>query len=188
MLKFLKKLFGINEAENLKPVVPATPVNPVVVPEPVVETPKHIEEDIMKNRKEQITALYKEVLGRDPDEGGLEYWASTPHDIDTIREEFMKSDEFKNKMRTEAIVALYKELLKREPDEAGLKYWVETQEPIDNIRGHFISSEEYKELNKPKVEVKPEPAKAAPAKSAPAKAPAKPAAKAPAKKAPVKKK
>ena len=182
MLKFLKKLFGLDKGEKLEPVVPATPVAPVIVNEPVNETLKQIEVDIMKSRKEQITALYKEVLGRDPDEGGLEYWASTPHDIDVIREEFMKSDEFKAKMRLEAITALYKELLKREPDEAGLKYWVETQEPIDNIRGHFMSSDEYKELNKPKEEPKPI------AKSAPAKVPAKPASKAPAKKAPAKKK
>jgi len=181
MLKFLKKLFGLDQGEKLESVVPATPVNPVIVKEP--ETPKQIEDDIMASRKQQISDLYKEVLGREADQGGLDYWVSTPHDIDTIREEFMKSDEFKAKMRVEAITALYKELLKRDPDEAGLKYWVETQEPIDNIRGHFISSEEYKELNKPKEEAK-KPAAKAPA----AKAPAKPASKAPAKKAPAKKK
>jgi hypothetical protein len=185
MLKFLKKLFGLDQGEKLESVVPATPVNPVVVKEP--ETSKQIEDDIMASRKQQISDLYKEVLGREADQGGLDYWVSTPHDIDTIREEFMKSDEFNTKMRVEAITALYKELLKRDPDEAGLKYWVETPDTLENIRGHIISSEEYKELNKPKEEVK-KVAKAAPVKKAPAKAPAKPASKAPAKKAPAKKK
>jgi hypothetical protein len=185
MLKFLKKLFGLDQGEKLESVVPATPVNPVVVKEP--ETSKQIEDDIMASRKQQISDLYKEVLGREADQGGLDYWVSTPHDIDTIREEFMKSDEFVVKMRTKAVIDLYKELLKREPDEAGLKYWVETPDTLENIRGHIISSEEYKELNKPKEEVK-KVAKAAPVKKAPAKAPAKPASKAPAKKAPAKKK
>jgi hypothetical protein len=152
MLSFLKKLFGLDKSSPVEPQLPTEGDN------------------MSKKRIEEVTKLYHEVLGREPDQGGLDYWVSTEHSIDVIREEFMKSDEFKAKMRKEAVANLYREVLKREPDQAGLEYWVSTPHDLDTIKVEFMKSDEYIALITPKVEAKP-------VAKAPAKAPAKPAPK-----------
>ncbi|NBW56840.1 DUF4214 domain-containing protein [bacterium] len=156
MLSFLKKLFGLEKSIPVKPQLPQQ-----------LSTEG---ENMSKKRIVEVTKLYQEVLGREPDQGGLEYWVSTEHSIDVIREEFMKSDEFKAKMRKEAVANLYREVLKREPDQAGLEYWVSTPHDLDTIKVEFMKSDEYIALITPKVEAKPA---EKPADKAPAKAPAK---------------
>ena len=98
------------------------------------------------DRQEQISNLYRTILGRDPDVDGLAWWVSTPTPVEEISKEFSKSPE--------AIVVkafhvgnMFKELLGRDPDIEGFKYWVLSQASLDDIRKEFMKSEEYKILN-----------------------------------------
>lgn len=45
-------------------------------------------------RREDITELYKTILGREPDKDGLDWWVNSQATLDEIRVEFMKSDEY----------------------------------------------------------------------------------------------
>jgi Domain of unknown function (DUF4214) len=49
-----------------------------------------------------VTQLYRELLGREPDEGGLKYWsgvAAQSGSLDPVREEFIKSEEYRAKTK-----------------------------------------------------------------------------------------
>jgi len=106
--------------------------------------------------KEQITGLYKNVLGREPEEAGLNYWMGegraagglTPEEVGSMKRDFMSSPEYN-------IKKLYQEELGRTPDEAGLKYWTEqdprssdrliTPDELEQLRQSFRQSSEYKQ-------------------------------------------
>ena len=45
-------------------------------------------------RREDITDLYKTILGREPDKDGLDWWVNSQATLDEIRVEFMKSEEY----------------------------------------------------------------------------------------------
>lgn len=45
-------------------------------------------------RTNEITELYKTVLGRDPDEEGLKYWVETKATIEEIKVSMMQSEEY----------------------------------------------------------------------------------------------
>jgi hypothetical protein len=104
-----------------------------------------------------ITNLYKDVLGRTPDEEGLSYWLDkdplsqggiTPEEEAQMRTSFQQSPEYNVKK-------LYKEELGRTPDTAGFEYWTK-QDPrmsggVDpqeykELQQTFRQSEEYKTL------------------------------------------
>lgn len=162
---WLDKIFGI-PAET-----PVAPTPNVIQPIEVV--------DMSKNRREDITKLYQELLKREPDSGGLDHWTASSLSIDEIRQEFLNCEEYKNLQanqadasRKEAIANLYRELLKREPDEGGLNFWSQGPLSLDQVREEFLKSEEYKNLQQAPV------AAAAPVKKAPAKAATKAAPKA----------
>ena len=111
-----------------------------------------------------VERLYKEVLGRDSDEGGKTYWTAAimdGHDdrgntydaAIAIRKGFFESKEYLNKGRTddEFLVDLYHAFFGREPDEGGYTYWQNKmknegytrQRVIDEGFGH---SKEFKNL------------------------------------------
>ena len=47
-----------------------------------------------QTRVNEITELYKTVLGRDPDEEGLKYWVETKATIEEIKVSMMQSEEY----------------------------------------------------------------------------------------------
>ena len=94
-------------------------------------------------RQEQISNLYRTLLGREPDIDGLAWWVSTPTSIEDIGKEFAKSPEA-IVLKAFHVSNLFKELLGREPDIEGLKYWVLTPSSVEDIRKEFMKSDEYK--------------------------------------------
>ena len=80
-----------------------------------------------------VKGLYTQILGRDYDEGGLEYWmenimSGETYDAATAaRVGFFESPEYqeKNKNNTESVIDCYHAFLGRDPEPEGLAYWVE---------------------------------------------------------------
>lgn len=81
------------------------------------------EDDTLKKRVEEITKLYQDLLKRDPDQAGLDYWMSTSHSIDTIKAELMKSNEYVAALNTVSVKksAVKKMTAKSEPKPAAKK-------------------------------------------------------------------
>lgn len=50
-----------------------------------------------KSRKELIESLYKEILGREADHGGLDYYHNSNWSIEQIKNSLLNSDEYKHK-------------------------------------------------------------------------------------------
>lgn len=99
--------------------------------------------------KEQITNLYKNVLGRTPDTEGEKFWLSdtratggiTPQEYTTLEQDFKLSPEYN-------VLRLYREELgrtedPRTADPEGFKYWT-TKDPRSLDR--MITGQEYSEL------------------------------------------
>lgn len=135
MWKFIKEFFGFFD-------------------KPEVTMPKD-------TRREDISELYRTVLGREPDKEGLDWWVSTTATLDEIKSEFLKSSEYTMKSRMDQISKLYMEVLNRAPDAEGLKFWAEGPLEVDKIRVELMKSEEYLSKITPAPEPKPEPKPAA---------------------------
>ena len=106
-----------------------------------------------------VKNLYIQILGREYDEGGLQYWkeqimAGTTYDAATAaRVGFFESNEYigKNKTNEQFVIDCYHAFLGREPEPEGLAYWTEKldsreyskQKVIDLGFGH---SEEFKKI------------------------------------------
>ena len=77
-----------------------------------------------------VTFIYRNVLKRDPDSGGLNYWAGEMVEngmtASRLVEEFAKSQEFAsaNISNEEYVERLYETVLGRKSDESGKQYWV----------------------------------------------------------------
>lgn len=77
-----------------------------------------------------VTFIYRNVLKRDPDSGGLNYWAGEMLEngmtASRLVEEFAKSSEFAsaNISNEEYVERLYETVLGRKSDESGKQYWV----------------------------------------------------------------
>lgn len=80
----------------------------------------------------QISRLYLSALDRLADEDGLNYWLNqytTTHDIHSIANSFIESDEFKETYQDKTddksyISLLYNNVLYRDADADGLNYWL----------------------------------------------------------------
>lgn len=77
-----------------------------------------------------VTRLYRQTLGREPEEAGINDWCNRiltkQMSPETVSECFVYSQEFENKhlSNKEYVVVLYHTFLGREPDIAGLNDWV----------------------------------------------------------------
>ena len=102
-----------------------------------------------------VRRFYKLILGRDPDQAGLDGWvddlldgAKTGSDI---AEGFIFSDEFKNRMtlNPEYLTVLYLAFFDREPDTGGYNNWLDQlrsgAERKDILNG-FLKSQEFSNL------------------------------------------
>jgi len=80
----------------------------------------------------QVARLFNAALGREPDQAGLNFWASAIKggaSLTTLADGFIGSPEFAQRygvnLSNEAFVtAVYKNTLGREPDAGGLGFWV----------------------------------------------------------------
>ena len=105
-----------------------------------------------KNATEFATRLYTECLGREPDEGGLNYWSLALTNLDITGTEaargFFFSDEFNsaNVSNKELITKMYKTLLGREADDEGLSFWINSMDKgmtKDKLFESFSTSPEF---------------------------------------------
>jgi hypothetical protein len=98
-----------------------------------------------------VKVVYRNVLGREPDAGGLAYWKGLLDGNALTRaqlmDSFARSAEFDAAVRNRAYaMLLYLGLLRRSPEPAGLEYWAQavgTGTPLETLTGAFIDSAEY---------------------------------------------
>lgn len=97
-----------------------------------------------------VDRLYRNVLGRPADTGGLDFWTAqlaTGKTRGWVLREFADSAEFRSRNDAQILVrAIYLGLLERSPDGAGLDYWtglVQSGQPISGLITGFLESNEY---------------------------------------------
>ena len=102
-----------------------------------------------------ITRCYRLILGREPEQGGLDYWVTRLKNGSTSAAEamdgFVNSNEFRNKnlSNSDAIEILYKAMLSRDSEPAGKQYWLDRMargESITSVVNGFCESNEFKRL------------------------------------------
>lgn len=79
----------------------------------------------MATTSESITSYYKNILGREPDAGGLAYWVAQVEaglKLSDVVSSFTTSTEAVSTVQP--IIALYQAAFGRTPDTGGLQYWV----------------------------------------------------------------
>lgn len=94
----------------------------------------------------QINDLYQNILGRQPDQAGADFWnqqlqAGTP--IGDIRNAMMAAPEAQNRS---AINSYYQNILGRPADEAGYGFWMNQAAqgtPMQDIQQAFLNTPEY---------------------------------------------
>ncbi|MBO7452284.1 MAG: DUF4214 domain-containing protein [Clostridiales bacterium] len=108
-----------------------------------------------KNATAFATRLYTECLGREPEEGGLKFWALSLTNLEVTGADtanlFFESDEFKgfNTTNEEYIKRLYTTFMGRDYDDAGLSYWLgEMNNGLSrhNVLVGFSNSKEFTEI------------------------------------------
>jgi lysophospholipase L1-like esterase len=101
-----------------------------------------------------VRRTYIDILGREADESGLNYWRHTLQSTTaaTITIEFLESEEYRSRELDSGsyITLLYHTLFDREPDSEGYSYWLDALESGDLNRGDilisFFDSGEFVEL------------------------------------------
>jgi len=109
-----------------------------------------------KDVDEFVKRTYRYILGREADDGGLNYWRHTLQSTTaaTITIEFLESEEYRSRELDNAsyLTLLYHTLFDREPDDEGYSYWLDTLDSEDLSRGDilisFFDSNEFVELAK----------------------------------------
>lgn len=86
-----------------------------------------------------IKQIYRDVLGREADVGGLAFYDQSKFSPEQIREDIMKSPEY----REQQIRKMYTDLLGREADTAGLGFYMNPEFTLDQIRQDIMQSPEY---------------------------------------------
>jgi len=84
-----------------------------------------------------IADIYRQELGREPDQAGIDYWLGQNLTIDEIRNTIRNSPEAK-------IANIYREDLGREPSQEDIDYWSSQGMDEDGIRSSIRQSSEYK--------------------------------------------
>jgi len=99
--------------------------------------------------RQYVTFLYRQYLGRKPDQGGFDYWVKR---LDQgakradVRNAFLDSAEAKAKISNgQFVTECYRQLLKREPESGGYNYWLgqlQAGATRAAVRDSFINSRE----------------------------------------------
>jgi len=85
-----------------------------------------------------IRQIYKDVLGREADAGGLAFYDQSKFSPEQIRADIMKSPEY----REQQIRQMYRDVLGREADTGGLNFYMNPQFSLDQIRQDMMKSPE----------------------------------------------
>jgi hypothetical protein len=91
-----------------------------------------------------VRGLYRELLGREPDEPGVAHWvgllARGARRFE-VASSFYRSPE----SRSDRVLRLYRQLLEREPDTAGWEHWTERLLREDDLRlaTFLVASDEF---------------------------------------------
>ena len=102
--------------------------------------------------RQYLTHIYQEVLGRDPDQPGLDWWANLiltgRMSAKEVAQGFISSDEFRgrNVTNSEFVNILYRAFLEREPDSSGYNFWLaqlESGKSRQNLLNDFLASHEF---------------------------------------------
>lgn len=126
---------------------PFTPLTPTAAPQ--------------VNTGNQIADLYQNLLGRQGDEAGMNFWnqqLQSGTSIDDIRNAFTGTDEYKSRQAQQNLNAqninnMYRDLLGRSPEQSGYDFWVQKANegvPLTDIRQAIAGSPEYQAVpNRP---------------------------------------
>ncbi len=99
--------------------------------------------------REKIFSFYRYILGREPSEEEVGYWANEYNkglSWSKIAQCFFASQEFRNKSPVEKVSALYRVVLGRDPDSEGLQFWVNAYRngmSLREIVEAFLNSPEF---------------------------------------------
>ncbi len=111
--------------------------------------------DLNPNLTKYVNRLYTKALGRQGEEGGLNYWCGTiqakSKTPEQVAESFINSAEFRNKnlSNEEYIKTLYRTFMGREYDQSGLNYWKGEMAKgcsRENILHRFATSQEFRNI------------------------------------------
>ncbi len=99
-----------------------------------------------------VKRVYQDVLGRAPDQRGLELYVGIVEDRgwdeSRLRREMEKSPEYRNTVVPQQITELYRDVLGREPDPAGLRFYtnkvVRNNWSMTKVKRALQDSPEYK--------------------------------------------
>lgn len=102
----------------------------------------------MATLRESISAFYKNILGREPDAGGLAYWQAQVESgqiqLAQVVSSFTTSAEAQAVVQP--IIALYQAAFGRTPDTGGLQYWVAQMQgglSLSDVTQAFAQSSEF---------------------------------------------
>jgi subtilisin-like proprotein convertase family protein len=111
------------------------------------------------SNRDFVTLLYNNVLGRPPDQGGLDFWTGKLDSGELTRGQvmlgFSESDEYKGTSFNKVYVTMiYVGMLRRAPDQGGFDFWVNAlnngASGLQLIQG-FLNSVEYHDRFLPHV-------------------------------------
>ena len=140
--------FGIDQAtvNNINSVLRGGNTAPTSTPIPL---PTYQSTVVSQNyssysRSEAVRHMYLDLLGREPEQNGLNYWVNGSLTLNQIKEGIQASYEYTTK---QSIVSLYRNLLSHEPDNAGLVYWYaqvyEQHKTLDQVKQGIMNTTEY---------------------------------------------
>jgi hypothetical protein len=81
-------------------------------------------------RSTGIQQYYRDILNREADVPGLDYWTQSGESLDQVRSNIALNER-------NAIEQYYRDILGREADPEGLKYWTESKDTLEQIRGNM---------------------------------------------------
>jgi hypothetical protein len=87
---------------------------------------------------EAIRQIYKDVLGREADVGGLAFYDQSKFSPEQIRADIMKSPEY----REQQIRKMYQDVLGREADTGGLKFYMDPKFSLEQVKSNLSQSPE----------------------------------------------
>lgn len=100
----------------------------------------------------EISALYQQYLGREPDAAGLEFYSNPDFSLELIESDIARSPEAESfrarefaqgtPATREQIDNLYQEVFGREADQGGLDFYDNSDFSLDQIRESFLASPE----------------------------------------------
>ena len=104
-----------------------------------------------KGKKGAINDIYRDILGRDSDQGGADYWydelESGRQTLDDIRSNIGRSEEASNVESNKAFIEeQYQQGLDRDSDAGGMSHWLKdlaTGQSRDDVAANIRRSDEY---------------------------------------------